>query len=167
MVEVASRSIEPIARERVKECLIEAHAFRRRLALLSKTNWITIVAPALLSAIAGAAIFEVSEASVLGAQWKVWTGGAALLSALLVAVHKGRNCDFYQAECRRLVQEFEGLATRYRTLLQLDVEEPRQRLEELELRLAMVRETAAIDYPASYRADAEKSVDAALGAAVA
>ncbi len=167
MMEVASRSIESTAQARVKECLVEAHAFRRRLALLSRTNWITIVAPALLSAFAGAAIFEASEANVLGAQWKVWSGGAALLSALLVAVHKGRNCDFYQAESRRLVQEFEGLATRYRSLLQIEVAEPQQRLEELELRLAMVRETAAIDYPASYRADAEKSVDAALQAAAA
>jgi len=155
--------IAATARQRARECTIEAQAFRRRVALLGKTNWITIVAPALLSAVAGASVFQASVES--GESWKWLTGGAALLSALLVAVHKARNCEFYQSESRRLIQEYDCLAVKYRTLSQIDIEDPLRRLEDLELELASVRKNATIDYPASYKAEAEKSVNAALAAA--
>lgn len=158
-----SDEIVEAARRGMRECAIEVLAFRRRLALLEKTNWITIVAPALLSTLAGASIFQASATA--GESWKWLTGGAALLSALLVAIHKARNCDFYQSECRRLIQEYDCLATKYRTLSQVDILDPQQRLEDLELELATVRKHATIGYPASYKTEAEKSFEATTVAA--
>ena len=131
-------SIRAVAEQREKECRIEAEAFIIRLDFLSKTNWITIVIPALLAAIAGAALFSDTE-------WTKLTGTAALLSALLTAIHKGRNCDAHQAECQRLAQAYNGLATKYRTIRDLDMPGMEDKMLELEASLAITKETATAE----------------------
>ena len=140
-------SIRDVAEQREKECRIEAEAFIIRLEFLSKTNWVTIVVPALLATFAGAAIFADTE-------WKELTGTAALLSALLTAIHKGRNCDAHQAECRRLSQAYSGLATRYRTIRDLDMPAAKEKMLELEAALAIVKETATAEVKENNRAKA-------------
>ena len=157
MANADSNKTPPIARLRERECEIEAVAFKKRLNFLWWPNWATIVLPSMLSAFAGAAVFA---SSTTGINWKIWTGGAALLSALLVAIHKGLNCDAYQAECRRLVQAYSGLATRYRTLHQVDVDGAKEKLLELDAALAAIRETATVDAPDVYRGEARGIEDA-------
>lgn len=83
-----------------------------------------------------------------------------MLSGFLVAIHKGRNCDAYQAECRRLVQAYGGLATKYRTLHQLEVDCAMEKLPELDAALSVIRETATADVPDKYRAMARAIVEA-------
>lgn len=140
------------AQLRERECEIAAIAFKARVRVFGWTNWITIVVPSLLAAFAGAAVFADSE-------WRVLTGSAALLSALLTAIHKGRNCDAYQAECQRLAQTYDGLAARYRTLYQLDIDNAEKKLLELDATLAVVRETSVADVPDAYKLKAAAKVD--------
>lgn len=144
-------SIQNVARDRERECRIEAEAFIIRLDFFSKTNWITIVVPALLATFAGAAIFADTE-------WKTITGAAALLSALITTIHKGRNCDVHQAECRRLSQAYSGLATKFRTIRDLDMPEVKEKILELESALATVNETAMAEVTMKNRLEATERI---------
>ena len=106
-------STNEIAAERQAECMQKAAYFESKLRFFSKMNWITVLVPSLLAVIAGASIFATGKTIFLGI--------VALLAALLTAIHKGLECDSHQAECRRLVQSYRGLETRYRTISEIDM----------------------------------------------
>ena len=89
--------------------------------------------PSLLAVIAGSAIFTSNYSLLLGI--------GALVAALLTAIHKGLDCDTHQAECRRLVQAYRGLETRYSTIAETCVEDAQERTIELEEKLAVLKES--------------------------
>ena len=49
--------------------------------------------------------------------------------------------DAHQVECRRLVQAYRGLETRYRTIAETCVEDAQERTIELEEKLAVLKES--------------------------
>lgn len=126
-------NLKSVAAEREKECRETADFFDKRLRLFSKANWITVLVPSLLGVVAGSAIISDSKLE--------WFGIAVLLGAVLTAIHKGLDCDAHQAECRRLVQKYRGLETRYRTIRQVDKESAHEDFLDLEAALAAVRES--------------------------
>ena len=121
------------------ECFQRASYFDRRLRFFSKTNWITVLIPSLLGVTAGSAFFASSTSPFLGI--------AALVAALLTAIHKGLDCDAHQAECRRLIQSYRELETRYRTLAQIEKIDVVAELLDLDDQLAELRssQTATIN----------------------
>ena len=125
-------SIEEIAANRQAECSRRASYFESRLRFFAKTNWITVIVPSLLGVIAGSALFTSVNS--------LWLGIGTLVAALLTAIHKGLDCDAPQAECRRLVQAYRGLETRYRTVAETSLDNASARLSELEEILAELKE---------------------------
>lgn len=127
-----------LAAERATECAERAAYFDKRLRFFSKTNWITVLVPSLLGVIAGSAIADADS---------MWLGIGVLVAALLMAVHRGLDCDAHQAECRRLVQNYRGLETRYRTLAQIEKSTVVEELLELDADLADLRasQTATVN----------------------
>ncbi len=130
-----SSEYQNIAGEREAECRERANFFDERLRFFSKTNWITVLVPSLLGVLAGSALFSDSGS--------VWIGLGALAAALLTAVHKGLDCDTHQVECRRLVQAYRGLETRYRTLRQIESSDIAEELRALDAELAELRQSQA------------------------
>lgn len=126
-------SIEDIAAKRQKECNEKALYFESRLRFFSKTNWITVIVPSLLGVIAGSALFSTTNS--------VWLGIGALIAALLTAIHKGLDCDSHQTECRRLVQAYRGLETRYRTISDIKSDSACKQLVKLDEQLAELKES--------------------------
>ena len=140
-----------VCMRREAECKVESHAFNKRLKLLWYTNWITVIVPSLLAVTAGSALFAADN-------WAPIVGFAALAGALLTAIHKGFNCDAYQSECRRLIQEYNGLATRYRTLREIQKDNWLNDFLELEDRLAKLREGATAELPPRYYKEVEEDL---------
>ena len=136
---------------RVAECKVESHAFGKRLKLLWYTNWITVIVPSLLAVTAGSAFFAAED-------WAPIVGLSTLFAALLTAIHKGLDCDAYQAEARRLIQAYNGLATRYRTLCETEKENWLQDFLELENRLAELKEGVTAHLPPGYRDKVRKEL---------
>ncbi|WP_157640513.1 hypothetical protein [Lamprocystis purpurea] len=148
-----STDLRDVAKRRETECRIEAEAFDLWLSFLDKTNWITDILPAILSTVAGAAIF-----GLFLPQWDIWAGMAAFLSSALIVIHKMRNCDAHQAECKRLIRAYRGLATKYRTFHEIDVDNPDQHFSMLETIIATISETADARIPEKYRQKAKERV---------
>jgi hypothetical protein len=128
-----TKNYQELAAERATECGERAAYFDKRLRFFSKTNWITVLVPSLLGVVAGSALFADVDS--------LWLGIGVLSAALLTAVHKGLDCDAHQAECRRLVQAYRGLGTRYRTLAQIEKSTIVEELLELDAELAELRQS--------------------------
>ena len=128
-----SENYQAIAGSRKSECRERANFFEGRLRFFSKTNWITILVPSLLGVLAGSAFSpDISP---------MWSGGGALIAAILTVIHKGLDCDAHEAECRRLVQEYRSLEVRYRTLNQIKTENIAEELRTLDSELADLRKS--------------------------
>jgi hypothetical protein len=131
-VHSVTENYQELAAERTMECGERASYFVKRLRFFSKTNWITVLVPSLLGVVAGSALFAETDS--------MWIGIGALAAALLTAIHKGLDCDAHQAECRRLIQAYHGLETRYRTLAQIEKPTIVDELLELDSELAELRQ---------------------------
>jgi len=99
-----SIDLRDVAKRRETECRIEAEAFDLWLSFLDKTNWITDILPAILSTIAGAAIF-----GLFLPQWDIWAGMAAFLSSALIVIHgKGVRFLFLDEIAMPTVRNIQG-----------------------------------------------------------
>lgn len=126
-----------IARQRQQECENHVIWLEKRIGLLSSLNWLTVLVPSLLALVAGSALFA-------GEDWSPFVAGAALFAAILSAIHKGLNCDTYQADCRRLLKAYRAHSVGYRTLNELEPNDREIRLLELEAKLEALSETDCI-----------------------
>lgn len=127
-----------VCRQREAECKAESHSFNERLKWLGRANWITVLIPSLLAVVAGSALFSENN------EWKTIIGYSVLIAALLTSIHKGLDCDTYQLECRRLIQAYHGLETRYRTLHEVPKKDWLDDFLKLETQLAEVREGSRV-----------------------
>ncbi|MDX8399094.1 MAG: hypothetical protein R8K20_02455, partial [Gallionellaceae bacterium] len=126
-----------IAKQRQDECGKHVIWLERRIGQLSGLNWLTVLVPSLLAVAAGSALFA-------GDKWGPFVAGAALFAAILSAIHKGLNCDTYQADCRRLLKAYRALSVSYRTLSELEPNDRESRLLELEAQLESLSQTDCI-----------------------
>lgn len=132
---------QAIAAKREAECGERAAQFDSQLRFFSKTNWITVLVPALLGVVAGSALFAESDSSWIGIEASTWVGIGTLFAALLTAIHKGLDCDAHQSECRRLLNAYRGLEVRYRTLAQIETPTIAAELRALDFELAELRQS--------------------------
>jgi hypothetical protein len=130
-----------IASARQIECAERADFFDKELRLFSKTNWFTVLIPSLLGVLAGSSLLVESNSIFLGIKVSTLIGLGTLLAACLTAIHKGLDCDAYQAECRRLVQEYRNLEIRYRTLAQIETPSIIEELLALDSELGELRQS--------------------------
>ncbi len=147
MTTQAYDDVRAVAARRQIECMVLGIGYDSRMHFLSKINWVTIIVPALLSLFAGGAIFA-------GGVWTVFGGAAALLSALLIMMHKGRNGAADQAECGRLSREYIALSAKFRTLQDVETGNLNERMLALDDELASIRKSAGVDLPESERKQA-------------
>ena len=126
-----------IAKSRQLECEATSIWLERRIRLLSKMNWLTVLVPSLLALIAGSAFFA-------GDDWTPFVAIAALVAAVLSAIHKGLDCDNHQKDCRRLLCEYRALAVGYRKIAEIEPNEAEQELAALEDLLRGLKRTDSI-----------------------
>jgi hypothetical protein len=131
---------------------VRSEAYRLRLVGgLWWANIIFMVLPATLAT--AAAVCAAGDNKNLGA----WLAGAA---AVLTFVHKTLKCDEYQAECLRLNQRYQSIATLADSVLenegQSDPDLPSP--QKLIAKFAELEESAAALLPESYIRAAEKSL---------
>ena len=146
-----NKATQTIAQKRENECLVESCALGLRLTPLRRANWLTVLVPALISAIAGAEILTGASNVYL----KYIIGGATLVASLLVVVHKALNCDAYQTEADRVRRGYDALAVKYRMVNELNPPDSETRLIALDESLAALKETGTANIPNSYRTQAE------------
>ena len=122
---------------RIEDCSTRRRAFQLWLRALVPLNVILVVLAGLLSLFAGAAVL--TDLGVTSTQ----AGIMALTSAALTLIHTRLRCDPHQAECRRLVRQFDGLVARYEALQsETDETELQKRLTNLDTTRSALREGA-------------------------
>ena len=131
---------------------VRAEAYRLRLVgRLWWANIIFMVLPATLAT--AAAVCAAGDYKNLGA----WLAGSA---AVLTAVHKTLKCDEYQAECLRLSQRYQSIATLAGAVLESEgkSEPDLPSAQKLIAKFAELEESAAALLPESYFLAAERSL---------
>lgn len=139
-----------VAQQREEECLVESRALELRLRKVVGFNWLTVLAPALISAGAGAQIIT-GPANGWNSSWSIASGVVTLLGSMLVIVHKTLRCDEYQKEANRLRKEYNELATKYRTVHEIGGADVEQQMIALDAALAKLRGSADASVPDRYR----------------
>ena len=119
-------------------CKETARAYSVRLRSLTPYNWALVIGAAVLSTVAGVGIFAdldffpKESAAIL-----------ALISGVFTVIHTKANCDYHQAECKKLKGNFERLAWEYRNLKSIaDTKERRRKLQSLNDRCGLLLENA-------------------------
>jgi hypothetical protein len=149
-----NETIEGVARQRETECRRESWAVEKRLRVLSRYNWVTVVLPALIFSAAGAEIIAGVENPTLHR----WTGGFTLAASLAVLIHKARDCDAHQAELNRLRKEYDKLAVKYRSVYQISGPDPDAKISPLDESLAELKGSADVVLPRKLRHQASKAL---------
>jgi len=86
-------------------------AYATTLSALVPANFLLVVGAALLSLVAGATILI--ENCLMT---KTQSGLMALISGALTIIHSKLGCEQYQAECKKLLSFYRGIAEDYRNL---------------------------------------------------
>jgi hypothetical protein len=103
--------LKQTAKEKSVECNIQSCAYSLTLSALAPANFVLVVGAALLSLIAGAAILTKHDLIT-----ELQAGIMALVSGGFTIIHSKLGCDQYQAECKKLVGFYKGLAEDYLNL---------------------------------------------------
>ena len=116
--------LKQTAKEKSTECKIQSHAYSITLAALAPANLVLVVGAALLSLVAGASILINNQ--VIS---EMQAGIMALVSGGFTIIHSKFGCDQYQAECKKLVSFYKGIAEDYSNLsVTVDTDELRKNL---------------------------------------
>lgn len=139
-------NISAFLNERLRTCRENRRSYEIWLSHLAPRNLLTIVAPAVLSVIAGSTIL--AEPAFLGSdRGRTLAGVCALASAVLTAIHKALNCDAHQAECRRIKQAYSSLEVSYERLSFIPNEKLTEELIKLDSRFEQIRTGAGANPP--------------------
>ena len=93
------------------ESRIMSQAYLATLSALVPANFVLVVGAALLSLVAGATILMDNNLLT-----KIQSGVLALVSGALTIIHSKLGCEQYQAECKKLVSFYRGIAEDYGNL---------------------------------------------------
>jgi hypothetical protein len=126
-----------------RECWVMSQAYSTTLSTLTPVNFVLVVGAALLSLVAGATILI--ENNVLT---KIQSGVLALMSGAFTIIHSKLGCEPYQAECKKLVSFYRGIAEDYANLVVVnDIDEFRKRLSALNDQLsAAIKNSSALPF---------------------
>jgi hypothetical protein len=110
-----------------RESTMMSKAYSTTLSTLAPANFLLVVGAALLSLVAGASILLEN-----GVLTKIQSGFLALLSGALTIIHSKLGCEQYQAECKKLLSVYRGIAEDYANLQVVDdVDELKKRFSAL------------------------------------
>ena len=124
------------------ECQALANAYGKTVRALGPANLVLVIGAGLLSLIAGVTILP--ETAWLDPRT---AGILALISSGFTLVHTKLGCDQYQAECRKLISFYRGLAEDYESLLFAEAEELPRRFSALNEQLsASIKSTTAMPF---------------------
>jgi hypothetical protein len=126
-----------------KESTLMSRAYSTTLSALIPANFLLVVGAALLSLVAGATILIENDLLT-----EVESGILALLSGAFTIVHSRLGCEQYQAECKKLLSFYRGMAEDYANLQVIDdVDELRKRFLALnDLVSAAVKSSSALPF---------------------
>lgn len=128
-----------VAEEKRLECAIDAKAFSIWLKTLTPANVLFVIGAALLSLVAGTAMFV-----EYGFLTKQVAGIFAFISAAFTVVHSKLNCDQHQAECKRLKGLYQSLSEEYENLrIETDAEKFKSQLKKLNDQRAQIIKSSA------------------------
>lgn len=116
-----------------------SQAYSATLSALAPANFILVVGAALLSLTAGATI-------LIESSWltKFQSGALALVSSAFTIIHTKLGCEQYQAECKKLVSFYRGMAEDYGNLrFVADAEEFRKRFLALNEQISAAAKNAS------------------------
>jgi hypothetical protein len=144
--EAVSSKLRAHFRKRQRDCYVEKDAYAIWLALLTPVRWFTVIGGIVLSAVAGAVVL-LAEYRVIGDQWRVYGAICAITASVLTGIHTALNCDAHQTECRRLVQLYSGLESRFEAASILPAERIEATFDELEAKFEEAHVEAAASPP--------------------
>jgi hypothetical protein len=133
----AIEELKQAAEAKWKECDAMSNAYAKTLSALFPANLIFVVGAALLSLIAGASLLVENDLLT-----KTGAGVLALVSGGLTIIHSKLECESYQAECRKLLGIYRGIAQDYKNLNVVDdVAKFKERLSAIDDRLSATLKT--------------------------
>jgi hypothetical protein len=136
-------SLKQIANKKNNECRIQSCAYSLTLSALAPANFILVVGAALLSLAAGASILTKTALIT-----ELQAGIMALVAGGFTIIHSKLGCDQYQAECRKLVGFYKGIAEDYSNLsIEDDADELKKNLVAVKQRLSdAIKDSTAFPY---------------------
>src|SRR5262249_35762216 len=127
------------AKVKQRESRVMSQAYSTTLSTLTPANFVLVVGAALLSLVAGATILIQNDVLT-----KTNSGILALMSGALTIIHSKLGCEQYQAECKKLLSFYRGIAEDYANLeLINDVDEFRKRFFALNDQFAATIKTSS------------------------
>ena len=115
--------LKQAAEDKRRESMDLSQAYSATVSALVPANFLLVVGAALLSLVAGATILI--ENNLLT---KIQSGVLALVSGGFTIIHSKLGCEQYQAECKKLLNFYRGIAEDYGNLrFASDFEEFRNR----------------------------------------
>lgn len=134
------RKLRELVEMRIKDLLREEDTIRGRLIPYHLFSQVAVVLGIVVPLLAGSALLTPLQAQ--SPDVKLWIGGFALLAAVLTAIHKGLNCETYQAQARVTSHRLRSLVEGFERTRALDPAALVAALEVLERRLEDLRASA-------------------------
>jgi hypothetical protein len=103
-----------LAVERSADLLADERKLQWTLRLYTAFSQIAVVLGIVVPILAGSTVLA-SIQNVAG--WPIITGLLTLVASVLVAIHKGLNCDAFHGRCREALAELRSIAMSYERLL--------------------------------------------------
>ncbi len=125
----------PLVVERVEGLLADERKAQRTLYCYAAFSNIAVICGLVVPILAGSTVLA-SYQKDHGGNWPLLSGILTLAASVLVAVHRGLNCEGYHVKCRGALAELRSLAMSYERLLNTVAPEiAEQTFETLEARL--------------------------------
>jgi|GEM_PF-3621077 hypothetical protein len=132
--------LKQMSEKKSRECKVQSSAFSISLGVLAPANFIFVVGAALLSLVAGASILI--ENQII---FNLQAGIMAIVSGGFTIIHSKLGCDQYQAECKKLVSYYKGIAEDYSNLSLIgDADELKKELDALNKELSKTIKNSSI-----------------------
>jgi hypothetical protein len=138
---MADETAQALIDSRIARLACEHGDLRRRVGFYRRFSHVAVFSGIVFPVLAGSTLLgdAAKDWTVLGVPWPMLAGGLALLATVLTAVHKGFDCEKYQANARLVLHEALSLIEGYETLRLLEGAAFGARLEILEARLEAFR----------------------------
>jgi hypothetical protein len=126
-----------LARLRQDELAVEQRRLTRLLSFYQGFSYVAVLLGIVVPVLAGSGL--VSEGGLLATHRQL-LAVAVVVTGMLTALHKGMNCEAYQAGSRRAINTLQSLIEGYGAIAV--ARDPAAAIEALEARLQQFRETA-------------------------
>lgn len=130
-----------LVKKRIADLLDEERRLRSTLIVYRRLSWICIAAGIVFPILASSALLG-SQEIFGGERWGIIGGFLALAAAVLTSLHKGFECESYQADCKRALLSLRSLIEGYEATGAMTDKGLDEAIVQLEGRLGELRRTA-------------------------